>query len=181
MKQIILSLAFLLNLSAAAADDVVVRGHTYSRAKTLQGARWSLQGTHHFSVRLLVKISVFTGAYYEQVDGAGRHLKFTYTRDLKAKDLTAKAMEALREQNDEEELARWKTKLDGIQSAYVDVKEGDSYTITAIPGQGTWLHLNGEELFASEDGDFGLWYLDIWLGDPPIDAGLKKALMEGEG
>ncbi len=161
------------------ADVVRVRNHEYPKEMEAQDTDWLLQGTHHFTVRLLVKLSVFTGAYYEEQDGTGRRLAFTYTRDLKAKDLVEKANEALAEQNSPEQLAAYKEPLDAIQAAYIDVKENDAYTITAIPGKGTWLHLNGEELYSNDDGEFGLWYLNIWLGDPPIDAKLKKALMGG--
>jgi len=178
MKLFITSLLFFATfLTPLNADTVRIKGHEYPKKLEALTTSWGLQGTHHFSVRLLVKISVFTGAYYEEMEGEGRRLKFTYTRDLKAKDLVAKAMEALQAQNTPEQLAQYKEKLDGIQSAYIDVKKNDSYTITAIPGKGTWLHLNGKELYSNTDGEFGLWYLNIWLGDPPIDATLKTALM----
>lgn len=181
MKHFLLSILFSLCISTSLrADTVTVKGHQYEKKQDAQGATWTLQGTKHFTVRLLVKISVLTAAYYEEAEGEGRRLEFTYLRDLKAKDLRAKAMEALEKQNTPEELAVRKEMLEDIQQAFVDVKKGDRYTITAIPGKGTWLHLNGEETYTNTDGDFGLWYLDIWLGTPPIDYKLKTALMGGK-
>lgn len=169
----ILFVSFILR----AENPVKLEGHTYPRQVEDHGVTWKIQGAEHFVYKLF--FSVFTGAYYEEVDGRGERLHFTYTRDLKAKDLREQAMKALRNSKDKKSFDRYAKPLKGMQEAYVDVEDGDSYTITAIPGKGTWLELNGEKSFYTEDGEFGLWYLDIWLGDPPINRSLKKALTSG--
>jgi hypothetical protein len=160
------------------SQSVTIKGHTYPKSVTSEGVEWELKGTDHFVYKVF--FSVFTGAYYEQKDGEGKRLKFTYTRDLKADDLREQAMKTLEENNPKSVLEQYQDSLTGMQKAYQNVKENDSYVITAIPGKGTWLHLNGKELFFDKDGEFGLWYLDIWLGDPPISDSLKEALTGGK-
>jgi len=173
-----LTLFAFLTAAGAYADSVTLKGHSYPRKLEAHGADWEIQGAKHFVYKVF--FSVFTGAYYEQVDGEGKRLKFTYTRDLKARDLVKQADKQLSATNSKQVLAGYAAPLKGMQEAYVDVKEGDSYVITALPGKGTWLELNGKERFFTDDADFGIWYLDIWLGDPPINEDLKEALTKGK-
>jgi hypothetical protein len=173
----LLTLSFLISTTVH-ADAVKLKGHRYPRQVEAKGVAWEIKGAEHFVYKVF--FSVFTGAYYEQTDGEGKRLKFTYTRNLKAKDLVAQADKQLTATNPPEVLRTYAEPLQGIQDAYVDVKEGDSYVITAIPGKGTWLELNGEEKFFTDNGDFGIWYLNIWLGDPPINDDLKEALTTGK-
>jgi hypothetical protein len=169
---------FLLTLSAG-AEEVKVASHRYPLRLEAKDAVWNLRGSEHFRYKRI--FSVFTGVLYLQEQGEGRRLVFTYTRDLKADDLRAQAMKALQAAHAPEVLEKFREPLTGLQAAYQDVKSGDSYAITVIPGRGSWLELNGKELFSTADTDFGFWYLGIWLGDKPISESLKEALLPGEG
>lgn len=176
MKSIFL-LFFLFSSSFLhAANAVEIEGHRYPLTLEAEGVTWTLRGTEHF--RYKVFFSVFTAALYHQTPGKGERLRFTYTRNLKAADLREQAIKTLTANNDAATLEKFAALTGQIQAAYVDVKKGDSYTITMISDRGTWLHLNGKELFFSENAEFGDWYLDIWLGNPPISPSLKAALMK---
>jgi hypothetical protein len=161
-----------------AADTVTVEGHRYPVTLDAQGATWDLSGTEHFRYKVL--FSVFTAGLYTQRDGQGERLTFTNTRKLKADDLREQAMKTLKANNAPATLEKYAVLTEQIQKAYVDVKAGDSYAITVIPESGNWLHLNGNELFFTENAEFGNWYLDIWLGTPPISVSLKEALTKGQ-
>lgn len=171
---------FILTVSrlSLAADAVTVEGHRYPVTQNAHGTTWDLRGTEHFRYKVL--FSVFTAALHTQRDGDGERLTFTYTRKLKADDLREQAMKTLKANNDPATLNQYAPLTEQIQNAYLDVKAGDSYAITVIPGSGTWLELNGVELFHTENAEFGNWYLDIWLGTPPISASLKAALTKGQ-
>ncbi|MGA0368921.1 MAG: chalcone isomerase family protein [Kiritimatiellia bacterium] len=171
------ALILLSFLPLSGKETVRVKDHEYPVQYESQSVKWRLRGTEHF--RYKVVFSVFTAAYYKQIDGNGKVLRFTYTRSLKAKDLREQAMKTLRNQNSEQTLKEFEELTGRIQSAYEDVSDGDAYTITVIPGQGTWLHRNDQEVFFTENAGFGEWYLNIWLGDPPISADLKTALTQG--
>ncbi|MDF3128382.1 chalcone isomerase family protein [Kiritimatiellaeota bacterium B1221] len=163
-------------LPAAYANETVkVKDHRYPVQLEAQESVWTLEGTEHFKYKAI--FSVFTAAYYTQTGGDGQKLHFTYTRKLKADDLRGKAMETLRNQNDHQTLQTYEALTARIQAAYEDVKDGDAYIITVDPEKGTWLHLNGNEIFFTDNAAFGKWYLDIWLGNPPANASLKKALL----
>lgn len=157
------------------AETVEVNNHTYPKSETAFETEWTLVGTHHFKYKIF--FSVFTGAYYEPASGEGERLKFTYTRSIQADDLRKQAMKHLQATQPEEVLASYSNLTKEIQAAYEDVTDNDSYTLTVLPNQGIWLARNEEVVYHSDNAEFGDWYLDIWLGDPPIDEGLKKDLL----
>ncbi|MEX2606937.1 MAG: chalcone isomerase family protein [Kiritimatiellia bacterium] len=179
MKRILLLQLLFLCLAAPlpAEPSVEVAGHRYPGKIRAGEQSWTLRGTHHFRYKHI--FSVFTGALYTTDDPAGKRLTFTYTRTLNADDLRDQAMNTLEANNPKETLAGYEAPLSELQRAYQNVKDGDSYTLTVITGRGIWLHLNETEVFFSDNSDFGYWYLDIWLGDPPISNSLKKALTQG--
>jgi hypothetical protein len=61
--------------------------------------------------------------------------------------------------------------------AYVNVKAGDAYAITYVPGRGTTLRLNGNALATVPGYDFASSYFRIWLGDEPMSSRLRDELL----
>jgi hypothetical protein len=175
MKRIPLILSTFFAITSLSAQTVKVHDHRYPEQETVFDTEWEISGTHHFRYKIF--FSVFTGAYYRPVSGEGERLVFTYTRDIKADDLRAQAMKHLESTQSEEVLQRYQNLTDELQAAYEDVSDGDSYAITVLPDKGIWLTRDGTTVFQSDNAEFGDWYLDIWLGDPPIDDGLKEALL----
>lgn len=70
-----------------------------------------------------------------------------------------------------------KERLDRINRAYRDVKAGDSYTLTYVPGRGTTLRLNGTPLDTIPGHDFAAAYFRIWFGESPISPSLRDTLL----
>ena len=79
------------------------------------------------------------------------------------------------------ELAQIRAKIDAINNMYRDVKKGDRYTLTYIPGKGTELALNGQVLGRVQGYDFAAVYYRIWLGDNPVNDELKILLLNNDG
>jgi hypothetical protein len=167
--------AILLNLSAL-GETIEVHNHTYSVTETAFGADWQLQGSHHFKYKIF--FSVLTGALYQEMEGEGERLVFTYTRNIKAEDLVSSSTTHLEKTRTAEKLEEYAELLAEIQGAYTDLEKNDQYAITVLPEKGIWLERDGEVVFHSDNAEFGDWYLDIWLGDPPISEEMKKALLE---
>ena len=159
------------------ASTVRVAGHRYPARVEAKDLSWELQGAEHFRFRLF---SVFTGALYVNPDATARRLTFTYTRNIDRDTLVEQGNRVLREAHDRETLQKWKAELDQVNAAYEDVSKDDQYTFTVVPGRGTWLHLNEKEKLFLEDADFGLWYLDIWLGEKPMSEKFRDALLNEE-
>ena len=54
---------------------------------------------------------------------------------------------------------------------------GDRYALSYVPGQGTELTLNGRRLVLVEGADFARVYFAIWLGERPLDDGMRDRLL----
>jgi hypothetical protein len=99
------------------------------------------------------------------------HLGFTAAEIIKGGDtLLARNVKA-------ETLASLRDRLELINRAYRDVREGDRYALTYVPGKGTTLRLNGSPLVTIPGHDFAAAYFRIWLGDDPISESMRDALL----
>ncbi|MGF1725887.1 chalcone isomerase family protein [Photobacterium nomapromontoriensis] len=59
------------------------------------------------------------------------------------------------------------------------IKEGDQFTLVSVPNTGIISYKNGEQLAITSGEAFRKAVLAIWLGDSPIDKGLKKEMLDG--
>ncbi len=57
------------------------------------------------------------------------------------------------------------------------VDKGDVITLDYAPGVGTVVSVNGKERKRVEGADFFRGMLKIWLGEKPVDEGLKKKML----
>ena len=73
-------------------------------------------------------------------------------------------------------LVRLKSRIEQLNRAYRDVKEGDRYVLTYAPGKGTTLSLSDEQLITIEGADFAAAYYSIWLGKHPISDTMRDEL-----
>ena len=107
-----------------------------------------------------------------------KRLELNYFWSIKGPDF-AKAGDHVLEQNvDSETLARLRPRLDEINALYEDVKPGDRYALTYVPGFGTELALNGQRKGVIPGADFAAAYFRIWLGERPVDTALRDQLLE---
>ena len=108
-----------------------------------------------------------------------KRLEISYLVSIAGPDFGKGAAPVLRRNLTPETLARMQPRIDRINAAYRDVKPGDRYAITYLPGRGTELSLNGTPLITIEGADFAAAYFGIWLGREPIDDKLKQDLLRG--
>ena len=78
-------------------------------------------------------------------------------------------------------IERLRPRIDYHNNLYVDVKPGDRYALTYIPGLGTELALNGRPVGIIEGADFAAALFSLWLGKYPYDERFKKALLGLDG
>jgi hypothetical protein len=108
-----------------------------------------------------------------------KRLELSYLVSIKGPDFDKGAAPVLERNQTPAELARLMGRIDRINAAYKDVKSGDRYSLTYLPGRGTELALNGTPLIVIEGADFAAAYFGIWLGRDPIDEKLKRDLLKG--
>lgn len=66
-------------------------------------------------------------------------------------------------------------RLEKEHGQYDDVAPGDGSALTVLPGVGAELSKNGRSLAVVAGSDFPATYFSMWLGDDPMDAGLRAA------
>jgi hypothetical protein len=78
-----------------------------------------------------------------------------------------------------EALAPLRPRIDRLNALHEDVKPGDRYALTYVPGAGTELARNGVALGPIEGADFAAAAFAIRLGPQPIDTALMSQLTAG--
>ena len=150
---------------------------------TEDGARFELAGATTFRWMSIVKV------YDARLHlGAGEpsskvfadipvRLQLTYHRGFTAAEIIKGGDTLLARNVKADALVSLRERLELINRAYRDVREGDSYTLTYVPGKGTTLRLNGSPLVTVPGHDFAAAYFRIWLGDDPISKSMRDTLL----
>lgn len=140
-------------------------------------------------VRSKLFIKVYVGALYVSqkstspaviIDSpAPRRMLMRLQRDLGADALSEALEEGLANNHGPAELAAIKLQseqLSAIMRGIGKVKEGDTVTID-FAGDGINVSLNGMVRGKVAGGEFSRALIKVWLGEKPVDAALKKALL----
>ena len=106
-----------------------------------------------------------------------KRLELSYFWSISGSDFGKAGGQVLVQNVDAQTLAALRPRLDQINAWYRDVRPGDRYSLTYIPGVGTELALNDNRLGVIPGSDFATAYFRIWLGDHPIDTRLRDQLV----
>ncbi|MBS1158666.1 MAG: hypothetical protein H6R15_1085 [Proteobacteria bacterium] len=108
-----------------------------------------------------------------------RRMVMRLMRDLDADSLNSALDDGLKSNHSPAELAELKTQADqlgAIMKGIGKVREGDTIGID-FSADGVAVSLNGEARGKVAGAGFTKALLKVWLGDNPVDASLKKALL----
>ncbi len=115
-------------------------------------------------------------------DGHERRVKLHFVYPLSSARLLKAFNEAIEENYSPAELAALAAQLKQMDQLFetVDhVKVDDVIAIDYLPTIGTQISLNGRLLGTIPGVEFNRALLKIWLGDAPVQADLKKAMLGG--
>ncbi len=76
-----------------------------------------------------------------------------------------------------DEVAKLQVKIDQFNSMFNDVKKGDIIVLDFIPDKGTVVTIANQEKGVIAGKDFNDALLRIWLGEKPVNKGLKEKLL----
>jgi hypothetical protein len=105
-------------------------------------------------------------------------LDYYFFVDMKASDFQDTGFQLMAQNVGLEKTKSLKPKLEQFNSFYRDVKGGQRYTFTYIPGQGIEMALDGEVLGQVKSDEFAVAYLSIWLGPNPVSKGLQEGMFD---
>jgi hypothetical protein len=165
------------------AQAVEIEGITFSESYQAGSLTMPIHGVG--LAKFLRTIKVYVGALYlapgvkpEAVLGdVPKRLELSYFRALKAEDFGQAANTVLADNVSPATIKALKPRIEQMHRLYEDVKPGDRYGLTYVPGIGTELALNGQRKGIIEGADFAAAYFAIWLGQDPINEALKEGLL----
>lgn len=100
------------------------------------------------------------------------------------RDLDKKAIvDAIRDgfqKNAGDKMPALKERLDTFASSIPDIKEGDTLTITYVPGQGTTVKSKSGKESKVEGKDFADAMFSVWLGKDAVQDSLKDGMLGKE-
>jgi hypothetical protein len=104
-------------------------------------------------------------------------------RNVDADSFAGALNDGLKANLSEQQLAGFKSQIDALNAnlkAVGEAKKGDLIHFEFTPEAGTRVLVNGQARGSAIPGDeFFAAVLRIWIGDKPVDASLKKALVGG--
>jgi len=113
--------------------------------------------------------------------GGPKRMHLAMLREVTGQQMSDAITEGFQANNSPADQGRYKAQiaeLAGNMNALGAVKKGDALAFEYLPDTGTRLLLNGEAKGkAIADEGFYRALLNVWLGDKPVDADLKKGLL----
>ena len=113
----------------------------------------------------------------QSLDDVPRRIEIEYLWSIPAEAFARVTVEQIGRNVDAPTLARLRSSIDQLNELYTDVKPGDRYALTYVPGVGTELALNGEPRGLIEGAEFSAVLFAIWIGRQPVDEPLRKQLL----
>ncbi len=136
-------------------------------------------------LRYMVFVKAYAGGLYlpeevpsdDALSEVPKRLEVEYFHAIKGEDFGPATRKMIAKNVDDLTLQRLESKIELHGRMYEDVKPGDRYSLTYIPGRGTELALNGEPKGTIEGSEFAAALFSIWLGNKPIDKSFKKQIL----
>jgi hypothetical protein len=178
----LLALGILLT-AYARAGALEIEGVAFPAEYRTGDVRLVLQNAALLRYRIFIK--AYVAALYlgedvktEQVlSDVPKRLEIDYFWAIRAPDFVKATEHGIAANVTRETLRRLRPRIDQINGLYRDVKPGDRYALTYVPGRGTELALNGRPLGSVAGGDFAAALFAIWLGENAIDESLRDDLL----
>ena len=107
-----------------------------------------------------------------------KRLEFYFFVDMKASDFQKTGFQLMAQNIGEEKAKSLTRELEAFNELYRDVKAGQRYTLTFLPGKGLEMALDEKVLGLVAGDKFANAYLSIWLGPDPVSKALQEGLFD---
>lgn len=180
-------LTLLFFSGPALLQGAEIEGVRFADRHVAGPAAMSLRGAA--LLRYMVVIRAYVGALYVAEGRAAadlfkgdtaKRLELSYFHAIPAKDFSKSTRIMMEKNVSPEQFKALGPRLAQMNALYRDVRPGDRYAATYVPGVGTELALNGKPLGVVPGADFAAAYFAIWLGDNPIDGKFRDRLLGKE-
>jgi hypothetical protein len=177
-------LAMAVLLGAASSGAAEIEGVEFDERVTAGERVLALQSVGLLRYRVIFKGYV-AALYLEEgtspeavLEDVSKRLELEYFWSIAGEKFGPVAESVLERNLDARSLERLRPRVEALHEKYQDVKPGDRYAITYLPGEGTELAKNGVRLALVPGEDFASAYFGIWLGEAPLDRALRDQLLK---
>ncbi len=183
MKKTLLAavIAFIFAASAFAGD---LAGVSFPERVDHEGKSLVLNGIGLRKAYGIAKVYV-AGLYLEKTTAnadeilaaaAVRRIVLEFVRNVGRDDIVKAWTEGF-EKNAGASFASLRDRLDALNKAMPDLREGDVLAFSTVPGKGTDVEVGGKRVATIPGDDFAKMLFAIWLGPSPPNAALKEGLL----
>ena len=176
--------AALLLATAAPALAVEVSGVKVPESVVVDGMALQLNGA---GVRKKFIVKVYVGALYlprKMSDAAAivaldqpKSVRMHFLRDVDRSSMFGAIRDGF-ESNSKAQLPELEPKLKLLEEGLPpEVKEGQVVQVAYAPGRGATVGVEGGKSVTIEGKAFGDALFRVWLGDDPVDGGLKEGML----
>jgi hypothetical protein len=189
MRSVLTGILLGVSLSLGSAFAAEIEGVKLADKVQVGSAELALNGA---GVRTRVFFRVYVGALYLQAksnaaeavlaDSGPKRIAMHMLRDLSAEQLLSALKDGLGNNHSPEQLAKLAPQVKQLEDMFNTVKaakSGDLILLDYLPGAGTRITVRGDDKGTIPGEEFSRALLRIWLGDRPVDAALKKAMLGG--
>ena len=170
-------------IPTSVVQSAEIEGVRFPEQLQMGEAQLQLRGAGLLRYRTIIKAYVAAlyldeGTRSEEILGENaRRLEIEYFWSIPADRFAKATIDGMSRNVDTMTLESLKARIVAFNEFYEDVKSGDRYSITYVPGRGTELALNGEAKGSIEGADFAAALFSIWFGPNPLDEKLRRELL----
>lgn len=170
----------LWTLASPANQVIEINGARFPTLQATESGLLKLQGAG--LLKWGIWFEVYAAAYYvDETNPLTRRLVIEYFVPIEAEQIKSAAERHLMKQQDADLVAAMKPALDRLHAALRDVDKGDRYALTLDADRTLILERNGNQVLRLHEPALGEAYLNLWLGENPIDVNLRLSLLGVEG
>lgn len=183
VRRLLLPGLVAISVMGAPAGAKEIEGVTFAKRHEAAGAALDLRCVG--VMRWMYVVKAYVAALYLGHDvqpdvvltDVPKRLEINYFYAIPAKDFVKATVMTIAANTDAATLAQLRPQIDALNALYRDVKPGDRYALTYLPGRGTELAFNGQPLGNVPGAEFARAMFAIWLGAKPLDESLKSQLL----
>ena len=173
----------LILLVSPSLHGAQIEGVNFEDTAVINGRTATLRGTG--LLRYMLFIKAYVGAFYLEktvsssnaLKDVPRRLVLHYFHAIPAQDFAEATTEMIKKNVSHSRFRALQPEIAQLNALYKDVKPGDEYRATYIPGIGTELALNGTVLGVVPGAEYSAAFFSIWIGKNPIDKGFRNNLL----
>lgn len=183
LRQLVIPAVAILVLFSSPASASVVEGVYFPRNLRAGDHELALRGVSLKRYLHFVKVSV-AGLYLPRdvpsaraLSDTPKRLEIEYLQHIRAEDFVKLTNRLLTDNLDADALKSLRPRIDALNTTFEDIRPGDRYALTYIPGRGTELTLNGMSKGIFKGEDFASAVFSMWLGPNPLSNTVKNELL----